>query len=306
MTVSLGIRIAILTAICTVACIVIMVFKRSYKRPFRNSGVNRDINSGVNSDEPFRLVDAAELAGAPDLDAYFGSFSEQDVRARSAWCGSSCREAYLSAVVAQPPDWVKGMLAQDVRVATAILAKRAPDLLPTDGMVHVALLREGTENGWPHTHGRVVCLPMDHFVQQDAARRVETLIHELVHVYQRAHPEVVAKYMAARGYIRTNETPPPNIMARSRKNPDLSYVWRRRGDNTTSVTMFNDGDDSGMSDTRVALFDESWNEVTTPPAEVKEHDTEHPYETMAYELAHVLVNTQDSDDSNVAGLQAEL
>jgi hypothetical protein len=229
----------------------------------------------------FRLVDATELQRAAGFDAYFASFSAHDRAARGGCVG--CREAYLAAVVAKPPPAIVDMLARDVAAATAILSRRAPALLPPRPM-RVAVLRDSAENGWPHTHGAMVCLPLGHFRHADG-RRVETLIHELVHVHQRADPAGVSRHLASRGYVRTDEQPPPEVAARSRKNPDLAHVWRRLDDDTTAVTLYLD-EGSGSADmarTRVAAFDRDWQEVDTEGGR-----GEHPYEEMAYEIAAAL------------------
>jgi hypothetical protein len=229
----------------------------------------------------FRLVDAAELQHVAGFDAYFESFSAHDRAARGGCVG--CREAYLAAVVAKPPPAIVDMLARDVAAATAILSRHAPALIPPRPM-RVAVLRDSAENGWPHTHGAVVCLPLGHFRHADG-RRVETLIHELVHVHQRADPAGVSRHLASRGYVRTDEQPPPEVAARSRKNPDLAHVWRRLDDDTTAVTLYLD-EGSGSADmarTRVAAFDRDWQEVVTEGGR-----SEHPYEEMAYEIAAAL------------------
>ena len=229
-----------------------------------------------------QVIGREELARQPGIDAYFASFSHLDREARRE-CNNL--ETYLAAVVSRPPPHILEKLRMDATAAARLLARNAQDALPKH-LLHmtwkVAVLGNNAENSWPHTHGNVVCLPLSHF-ERDDADRVETLIHELIHVYQRADPIGVRLYLKQRGYDMTRESMPVHVSDGARKNPDLAYVWRRRSDGTTAVTMFATTP-ADMGRTRLVVFDSTWQEV--------QHASwthEHPYEEMAYENAARLV-----------------
>jgi hypothetical protein len=234
-----------------------------------------------------KVVGRAQLSRQPGIVDYFASFSDLDREARKS-CGSL--EAYLAAVVERPPAEIMRKLRQDAAAAAQILLVRQEETLAARlrAMMpwKVAVLRNEAENSWPHTHGDVVCLPLSHF-ERDDANRVETLIHELIHVYQRADPEGTRRLLERRGYELADDRVPDFVAYGARKNPDLAHIWRRRSDGTTAVTLFTTTRPADMGRTRLAIYDNAWREV-----EQAGWVHEHPYEEMAYQDAARLASTE--------------
>ena len=228
------------------------------------------------------VIGRAQLARQPGLVDYFASFSDLDREARKS-CSSL--DAYLATVVEHPPADIIRKLRHDAVAAAQILARRLPDERVAAQLLaipwKVAVLRNEAENGWPHTHGGVVCLPLSHFDRNDA-NRVETLLHELIHVYQRADPRGTRRLLERRGYELAGDHMPDHVTHGARKNPDLAHIWRRRSDGTTAVSLFTTKP-ADMGRTRLAIFDNTWREV-----EQANWTHEHPYEEMAYEDAAAL------------------
>jgi hypothetical protein len=131
------------------------------------------------------------------------------------------------------------------------------------------------EANLPHTRADVVfvapaLIPSgDDTVSQK--RFAATLLHEKIHVYQRAHPQDIAAALDAEGYVRDGAR---DRLPLVRANPDLDeWVYRdpEAGPNKGKpmVALYASAKPSGISD------------VTQPSAAAFEH----PYERMAYRIA---------------------
>ena len=144
------------------------------------------------------IVTRGELASQPGSRAYFAGFSGADCYARGCSSPAACLRAYLSAVIERPTSAVMSALAGDAAEADRLCELHVPRLARA-GPWRVAVFRAGrmAENGWPHTHGGVVCLPEGegHF-GRPRMERVETLVHERVHVYQRRFPAEAAELVS--------------------------------------------------------------------------------------------------------------
>ena len=170
----------------------------------------------------------------------------------------------------------------------------------------VAVLEDRAEGGWPHTHGDVVCLPRKTVRKLLTAGRresdevVETLVHEWVHVVQRARPDLArAVVVDAWGM-----TPRPladvvknsqSVAHRVRSNPDLDgNVYARPGTDLATVSLFPSeaaAERGGLAAAVVRSVDaESGMEVMDESSRVFSKGApwlgyEHPYEAMAYKVA---------------------
>jgi len=170
------------------------------------------------------------------------------------------------------------------------------------------------EDGLPHTRGKgtdsVVFLPLS-FLEWDPALQVQTLVHEKVHVYQRAYPQETADLVAA-PYVQPDgktvhfermfpvSSRPANSPVRS--NPDTGD-WYYGACETPAPpgagpewALKNDCRPMGVlyGGTTVRLTDPSGTEVdvvdgpncvTDTRPEVRP-EQEHPFEVMAYDVAN--------------------
>lgn len=85
----------------------------------------------------------------------------------------------------------------------------------------IAILQENVENNLPHTHNDVIFLPKAFNNFEDQAR-LETLLHEKIHIYQRKYPIhtqlLFTTYWLTIPYsLRTYEKP-------NRSNPDINHI----------------------------------------------------------------------------------
>lgn len=274
------------------------------------------------------LVDRQGLADEPGLREYFAGFGSGDLVARGASGVDHARERYLGAVLdadigpdraAALADLVAEADARMMHMGDIQDIPNIPRTLRESARVpgsppwRIALLADGAEGGWPHTHGGVVCLPLS---MLEAARRarspatdaardalVRTLVHERVHVLQRLRPAEALRAVTGGGMTPHGDTRTvlgrlpggPGLVARLRSNPDLDgrlYAAPGRP-GVVTVSLFppvgpvggpSRGPSGGLGASRVTLVNltdgAAGEETPAPPGE-----HEHPYEAMAYAVA---------------------
>jgi hypothetical protein len=244
------------------------------------------------------IVDPAELGREAGLDAYFAGFSDADASARGSASAASAYADYLSCLVA-PDAGTRATLVADFEAATRAirLAERTYSNLPRiePATLVVAILDDRAENGYPHTHGGVVCLPLRHFKGKER-ERVKTLVHEMVHVWQRANPEAAASFIAqtwgcrAVGLVR--DVVSPAYLPLVRSNPDLDgMAWscpQDYGGDLVSAQIFDSHSPATLAESSAMLFDSSSGEPVGYSATGCE-GCEHPYEIMAYAVAKAVL-----------------
>jgi hypothetical protein len=196
-----------------------------------------------------------------DPDNYLHSLSPWDLYARK----SKTMEEYIMRcvrAVTEFSDNERSICASAARKADALLVKHNYEIISamkwnlalTNGRVY--------EDGMPHTRMDIVFLDRSQLL--DSRSLVLTLVHEKLHLFQRANPEKMAQLLDSSGYtqwkLRAHE---PRIRA----NPDLDpwiYIDPRTG--KPMATYY-------TSDKPINLSDVDTNA-----------EDEHPYERMAYEL----------------------
>ena len=191
----------------------------------------------------FRLVtDRAELRAACG-ERYFEAMTSCDLAARRCRSTRDCLERYLSALLPSSAcdAETEARLAEAIALAEATLrprlsvaawharhARHARHAL--DAPWRIALLDDGVEGGWPHTHGDVVCLPISLARRRGDERRLAmTMAHERVHVLQRTAPGALMfdPPLESRARVAVASFPGGSDVARRlRSNPDLDgYLY---------------------------------------------------------------------------------
>ena len=252
------------------------------------------------------LVDANELAQQPDLPVYFDDMSRCDRAARHQG-GCDTLEGYLGAVVppARLPPAAVAVLHAHVAQAQALLVRAGC----VQGLVapswRIAVLEDRAEDGWPHTHGAIVCLPL-HMVLRPGPESVKTLVHERVHVFQRSADaaalvaEVVQGDWGMTPMPRADVCRRVGVTDRVRSNPDLDDNVYTLGDDPCVVrlTVFESEASAARGGLRAATsvaFDicRSPGPIHHPlekgHAPRRPSDFEHPFEAMAYLVADAVV-----------------
>lgn len=201
-----------------------------------------------------------------DPDGYVAAMSPLDLYARSVSTGAEYTERAAGAA----GDFT---VAERVRVTLAAqeadrFLERHCSLLLDGGRLAgmpwiLALTRGGVyEEGMPHTRTNTIFLS-DAALKRDLVR---TLIHEKVHVYQRAYPEEMAQILERRGFRRWKmRMGEPRVRA----NPDLDpYIYIDPRTREPMVARYTTDRPSSIQD-----------------VELSHAAFEHPLESIAYEIA---------------------
>jgi hypothetical protein len=239
------------------------------------------------------------------VQSYFSSFSRCDRIARSPH--SHTMAAYLNNLVTCPMSRVDAVkLTMAVMEAESRIQRtgRTSERYPLPPWIlsagehmpwRIALIDDAAENGWPHTHGTVICMPvgMTRGLLADPSknkRLVELLVHERIHVLQRLDPALtrhvitewygsdVRPFGARRDLGETTQH-------RLRSNPDIDgYVY---GGGYEHVSVFR----------RTCSFDDTLLLAVPGPSSLDDKKSEgrgtreHPYEAMAYDFARAAVDS---------------
>jgi len=237
------------------------------------------------------VTDRIKLSTEPGLEEYFKELSAADIIARK---NKSTFDSYITAVK-QPDVEYQKMVKIDAYVAQAAIDTCIDPSIPkTLRNVNVpwsiVLIDDSVENGWPHTHGTLIVLPMNKYKSWDSQTRVRTLVHERIHVFQRFNMKYMKQYTKSYGRMLKSDLP-KEVFDLSRSNPDLDgYIYtsvpkNRMPENKElyTITLFNSDEPSSLADSTTVTID-----IKTGKTELS-RDIEHPYERMAYEMAEVIV-----------------
>jgi hypothetical protein len=155
------------------------------------------------------------------------------------------------------------------------------------------------EYGYPHTIGDVIVLTDAFFIDTYTyERQMSTLIHEKVHVYQRAHPEHTKEFAAMIGFqpVEING----ELLNIVRNNPDISshYVYKEK---YIPVQVYLSYNPKNISESTMYLYDVKYNNIYKPN-DVKDFDIpeyipqrENPNEIMGCVIPMILLNQNKED-----------
>lgn len=258
-----------------------------------------------------QFVGPSALMRDDGFNAYFATLTRADRCARAGRDVSAgvLRGAYLGGITQTPASRIRDAFNDDVRAAEAVIAAGASSNHSSTRSVaralgeralgpwKIALLDATTESGFPHTHSDVVCIPggaheRSRWWSRSHRERVETLIHERVHVLQRKRPDVVKRVVESAW--RYEPLPggglPDDVAVRRRSNPDLmgAPLYARGSDGLVPLQVYNE--DGGpcpasLAGSSVRLFDPR----SGTTVDAVDEPYEHPWERMAYEVARALV-----------------
>lgn len=164
------------------------------------------------------------------------------------------------------------------------------------------------EYGLPHTRADIIFIPLD--ILGDSVKELtRTLIHEKVHIYQRANVEAIEGWIAENYYEAFDKIGNRGMDSEIRSNPDIGdwYYMKCEDASPYSIPGDSEAKASELMQKRKAWLlekckpmaafyenkskDPEGNEVPSDPTnitQVKEGSGgkhEHPYEAMAYEIA---------------------
>lgn len=163
--------------------------------------------------------------------------------------------------VAQQEQYAKAAAAAD-----AFFLKHGHEII--ENMRWVFALTDGVsyENGYPHTRANIIFVSTNQ--DETLNELTETLVHEKLHLFQRAYPEKMAQLLDEAGYIRwKHRVGEPRIRA----NPDLDpWIYIDPQTKKPMAAYYASDKPSGISDIDVLPRNE------------------HPFERMAYDLVKMV------------------
>lgn len=202
-----------------------------------------------------------------DTDNYYKSFSELDMKARNI---NNLDEYYekIKKSCITPNSFIRNILDRAVLICDKKIKKYKIDGFDGEKCSKIKWIigmvkNNEYENGFPHTRGNVIVIPV-HLLEKD--NFIKTMIHEKIHIYQKLYPNDINIYLDKYGF--TKFIPKTSDI---RANPDLDNWIYKNKDGEIMKKIYNQNPKS-LSDVK-----------TFPSNNLK---NEHPYEWMAYDLAH--------------------
>ena len=203
-----------------------------------------------------------------DTDGYVQSLTTADLIARNVKTIRAYRASIVEAAGTTkltPEDTQRIILA--AQLADAYFRDKVREI---DGKVVAAMPwkivvidGDAYEEGLPHTRADIVFMSLQRIRTSSADELVGTLIHEKIHVYQRAHPAEMEEWLNQNEYTKASRVSDRAPNSRIRSNPDIGgYYFQQSGP---------------------AIYKSS-----TPDGITDVHNggaAEHPYEQMAYKIA---------------------
>jgi hypothetical protein len=159
---------------------------------------------------------------------------------------------------------------------------------------------DAIENGYPHTVNNTIMLPVKYyFNMKQQKQRIILLIHEFIHVYQRTHPFEFNHLLIHTLGLRIDNFTDAYYKNRKRSNPDINGLLYDEG-GKHRVMLYNDSPTT-LADayvyshvySKVLQKDNAYTRLVEKYSNLIHIQHEHPYETLACILAHVIYNDDD-------------
>jgi hypothetical protein len=236
---------------------------------------------------------------------YFGNFNDRDLRARGCVSADQCKARYLGSIVSHKLGFMElRYLRKLVHRASSTLTAHPvyktafETFFGREPRWRICVLEDGAAEGnFPHTHGDIICLPRT-FLSASRGRddRVRTLIHELIHVQQRARPDLC--HLLYKHYWHLEPSLPPSLdvtlASRRRSNPDLDdFVWINTRSRRGCIQVYDDTPKISLAGSRpmqvLLVSKDDHDKLALEDDTTSTCDYEHPNEAMAYLLSYIAV-----------------
>ena len=120
------------------------------------------------------------------------------------------------------------------------------------------------EEGMPHTKGDVIYLSTI-VLDMPTKELIKTLIHEKVHVYERANPKLMKEWMKYKGYKLNRRQ---SEIKEARSNPDVDGWTYISPEGKETVVLYRHSNPKTIEEANYPRYDDP--------------SSEHPYEDLAY------------------------
>ena len=168
-----------------------------------------------------RRAQISEICDAvASMSSYWNGMNQTDLQARGGSTIDQVKHTYISSFHNFSfLEWIylSGVLIPRCKKRLAMLY---PEFCDLPWIVAIADRR--AEGGMPHTIGNIIVLHYRFFrIDFTEAQRLNTLIHERIHVYQRLRPNICIPYYASLDFIPYTGAVSPQLASIRRSNPDI-------------------------------------------------------------------------------------
>lgn len=209
---------------------------------------------------------------------YFKTFTENDFKIRNCNSEKHCKTIYKNNL--------HEFTAPEKKHLSKLIKKTNIFLKPYPSLSRIpwkfCKIKPSIENGFPHTHDNVIFLSK-YFFKREFIQKIETLIHEKIHLFQRLYIDKTDE-MYKKFEFNKNNT---NIEKR-RANPDLDeYNYDYKGNEFYYEYNNNPTNINDVSN----FYSKNKDEI------VKKFgvETEHPHEIFAYLISKKIIEKKLND-----------
>lgn len=261
------------------ACVIFAVVSASY---YKIDNVVQDSNNVyfMSKQETIRFLQN-------DEDGYVAGFSRPDLHARKV----KTAQQYINSIMKDCRDITrieKQKLQRCCKKADEFLTNYTYKGFNCSEIAKIkwciAVTNRLYEEGFPHTRKNVIFLSNNNINENvasdmDDGNIVNTLIHEKVHIYQRQYPEIVDKFLESIGYVKTNTT-----INNKRANPDITdTIYKSPYTGKEMYITYSSSTPTSITDVKG----------------LKNYSEEHPYESMAYDIANAYTSLELRSYQNI-------
>jgi hypothetical protein len=165
---------------------------------------------------------------------------------------------------------------------------------------------ETIENGYPHTVKDTIMLPVKYYFNMfEKQSRISLLLHEFIHVYQRSYPFEFNHLLIHTLGLKVDNFIDAYYRDTKRSNPDINKLLYDEG-GVHQVMLYNtQPKPTSLADAQVrtssssssssSIIETGYSRLVKDYAQHVHIQSEHPYETMACILAHMLYNNNSTN-----------
>jgi len=244
--------------------IVFILFFYLYINYFINSSINY-----ISKKEGYFIIDKSN---------YFKTFTENDFKVRNCNSEKHCKTIYKNNLTE--------FTIPEKKHLAKLVEKSNKLLKPYTSLYNIpwkfCKINPDIENGFPHTHDSVVFLSK-YFFKRPFTSKIETLIHEKIHLFQRLYVDKTDELYKKLGFNKNNT----NTQKR-RANPDLDeYNYDYKGNEFYYEYNENPDNINDVSNFYSKNKEELVNKFGV------EH--EHPHEIFAYLISRKIISKELND-----------
>lgn len=170
---------------------------------------------------------------------------------------------------------------------------------------------DAIENGYPHTVKDTIMLPVEYYFNlSEKQRRISLLLHEFIHVYQRSYPFEFNHLLIHTLGLKVDNFIDAYYRDTKRSNPDINRLLYDEGGGMHRVMLYNtQPSPTSLADAQIhinkgthtpTLTHTEYSRLVKDYSQHMHIQLEHPYETMACILAHMLYNDNTHTHADIA------